>query len=800
LESPDQSKGVNGLVITGAEDVATRLRTIIASEERLDVFLPITGEKHNEQILRILTADPRISSKSVRMITDIGPHNLNQFRSLVLANFELRHLNGITSTFILGDRTFACFMSTEKLGGQNQLFLVTSEKLLEEQHKIFEKVWNIAAAAPLRIRELELTHAKGITEVIDTPALIEQACLSGLSSARNEILLIIPTVNSFERQRELGLLEALSRGAQGNVVTKVLVPSNDTVRSQLFPLLSANNIKVHFIQPGIGPKSMIVVTDRNRSLVVEIRDDTKTSFQESVGFATVSTIKPTVISYVTLFENYWNHAESFEKLQRADRMKEEFINIAAHELRTPIMPILGVIEVLMSGLDEKSDPSLRQDFEIIYRNADRLKRLAEDILNVSRIESGNFRLEIEECDVNAVILDAISEIQGGYSYWQRNREAKALAGSSKNYQGLVQTAGEEKESLYSMIMTIIGDRNPADHKAQEEIITFSPITPRAIRNPNENENTTMTVAAAAVTSWDTVKARIDPKKTKQVIYNLLSNALKFTDVSAGSKIFVSALLVDSEHIRVSVKDRGKGIDPTIMERMFERFASKSDSGTGLGLYISKRIVEAHGGSIGAENNIDGRGATIWFTLPLSPYSVLDVDRNESIDRLSQLRREIEMRRTSLDQMRTEAMQKITDMKEKLIDARDRAVKSRDNAIQEYQKKVEASRGLLRTRQELLNEQINSSALRRNIDNRVERGLDGLSAAIEHLRHSFEGDEALDKLILHPSFSELVSLEAQRVIDTEFFRSLQKQISDQPPMSGDKARNGLDMNDDEESHQ
>jgi signal transduction histidine kinase len=107
----------------------------------------------------------------------------------------------------------------------------------------------------------------------------------------------------------------------------------------------------------------------------------------------------------------------------------------------------------------------------------------------------------------------------------------------------------------------------------------------------------------------------------QVISNLLSNAIKFTD--KGGTVSISIEKRDGTEAEkkkqdaiVSIRDSGAGIAPEIRHRLFSKFATKSDRGTGLGLFISKSIVEAHGGKIWAENNPDGRGVTFYFTLPI----------------------------------------------------------------------------------------------------------------------------------------------------------------------------------------
>jgi two-component system sensor histidine kinase VicK len=114
----------------------------------------------------------------------------------------------------------------------------------------------------------------------------------------------------------------------------------------------------------------------------------------------------------------------------------------------------------------------------------------------------------------------------------------------------------------------------------------------------------------------------DRDKISQVIHNLISNAVKFT--KSGS-IVVSVMEQKDKYIVVEVKDTGKGIDPEVLPSLFTKFVTKSDKGTGLGLYISKGIVEAHGGRIWAENNNDGegegKGARFYFSLPKDPNRV-----------------------------------------------------------------------------------------------------------------------------------------------------------------------------------
>ena len=238
-----------------------------------------------------------------------------------------------------------------------------------------------------------------------------------------------------------------------------------------------------------------------------------------------------------------------EQLKNQEKMQKEFINIAAHELRTPIQPILGLSEVLRS---KEKDEEKRRMADIILRNAIRLQRLTQDILDVTRIESQLLRLNKEKFNLNGLMLSIVEDYK--------------------------------KE---------IGDDSNSNIKL--------------LYNPIENNNNIIVDA--------------DRYRITQIISNLLDNAIKFTKEGQGETVSVNIKKMENDSwVIVDIKDTGSGIDPEIMPRLFTKFASKSFKGTGLGLFISKSIIEAHGGKIWAENNKDGKGATFSFSLPLFSQS------------------------------------------------------------------------------------------------------------------------------------------------------------------------------------
>ena len=238
--------------------------------------------------------------------------------------------------------------------------------------------------------------------------------------------------------------------------------------------------------------------------------------------------------------------ETTKKLTYHDKLQKEFIDIAAHEFRTPIQSVLGYSEIIHANLK-----NFDQYFDKIIRNAKRLQKLTEDVLDVSRIEGKNLQLSKSYFDLNQTIKQVIEDHQ--------------------------------KEAL---------------NKEVQIIFDFK-------------KNIPATVYA-------------DEARLQQVIDNLLSNAINFTQngtitiTAYRAQVDINGEIDESdrESTVVEIKDTGTGINSEMLPRLFDKFATRSMSGTGLGLYISKSIVDSHDGKIWAYNNKDGKGATFTFTLPI----------------------------------------------------------------------------------------------------------------------------------------------------------------------------------------
>ena len=415
-----------------------------------------------------------------------------------------------------------------------------AEPLGEEEvdsrlHKLVSKITEKEEA-------VESTNIK----IIQNPRESIKLAYNIVKSAKEEVLRIFPSINAFRRQTRIGIMHLFKEAVEQGVKVRILITADEQQIIQITNevSLALPQIDIRPIDKSLHTRIGIVVVDRKESLIIESKDDTKDNSYDASGLAAYSNSKPIALSYASIFESLWKQAELYEQLKVHNKMQKEFINIAAHELRTPIQPILGLSEVLRSKISDNNDEQ-KELLDTIIRNAKRLQRLADNILDVTKIESQSLQLKKERFNITQMILNALAD------YRRRNDTNKE----------------EEKEKI-------------------KVVVAFK----------------------------EDIFVEADRDRLNQVICNLLSNAFKFTEEEEGI-VSITAEKKDNQ-ILVSVKDSGAGIDPEILPILFSKFASKSFSGTGLGLFISRNIIEAHGGKIWAENNLDEKGARFSFSLPL----------------------------------------------------------------------------------------------------------------------------------------------------------------------------------------
>jgi two-component system, OmpR family, sensor histidine kinase VicK len=543
-------------VLENKEQIFNHMKTVIENSSERSVCSTIGAMQliHNkffEEYKKIIDKHRRDrQGKGIRWITSIiDKDSIDLVKIFLNAGIQVRHVRNLTPmSFAVDNKHFYATVEKMEEGKMMESLLISNEPVyINHYNSIFEELWKNGINAVDRINDIEqgldLTHI----EVIPSSGKAQEIYLNAVKEATAEILWIFPTANAFTRQDKIGAIPLAKKAAQErNVKIRILMPLSSSIEQKIHKLKENrpdNMIDVKYIEQMTETKATILVVDRKASLVMELRDDLKSTFVEAIGLSTYSNSKAGVLSYVAIFENLWKQSDLYEQLKINDKMQKEFINIAAHELRTPVQPILSLSEILQSDI---SNNAKQQEFlDAIVRNAKRLQRLTENILDITRIESHSLELRNERFSLNENIINVINDM---------NKQA-------------------------------------------------------VLRNNNNK-----TVSILFEPKQDII-VEADKVRIYGVISNLLKNAIHFTN--EGTIHIAAAEKMDYNEVIVSVKDTGEGIDPEIFSRLFTKFTTSSVTGTGLGLFISKSIVEAHGGKIWAQNNSDGIGATFYFSLPLS---------------------------------------------------------------------------------------------------------------------------------------------------------------------------------------
>src|ERR687891_2128720 len=526
-------------MLIGAEVTTKRVSELFSNvSKKFDGCANSTAPSIAMTILRDAYEDMKSRGVKIRWVTDITKDNLTHCKDL-MQYAEVRHIGCLNGNFRVSETEYIAATTTKEGLPIPKLIYSNSREMVEQQQYIFETLWAKAVPAEQRIKEIEQGVEPQRIEVVYDAGQALELYQWLIMSAEKEIKVVFPTTNALIRQDKAGILFLLQEAAAvKKCQVKVLMPNDESIRNFIH---DNSNISMRFIDHEESGKATILIVDNKVSLMMELKDDSKKTFHEAIGLSTYSNSKAGVLSYVSMFESLWKQTELYEELKSNEKMQKEFINTAAHELRTPVQPILGMaelIELSFEGGKGKTEIS-KDDIEIILRNAKRLERLSSDVLETARIESQSLRLNKEKFSLKEVIF------------------------------GLVRDAENQ-----------IVDRDIAiRYNPKKDIVVYA-----------------------------------DKGRISEVISNILDNAIKFTH---NGKITISADVNNNGEVIVVIRDEGTGIDDEISSRLFTKFATKSEKGTGLGLYISKSIVEAHGGKIWAKNNIDDKGATFGFSLPLN---------------------------------------------------------------------------------------------------------------------------------------------------------------------------------------
>jgi two-component system, OmpR family, sensor histidine kinase VicK len=534
-------------IIENPDEVINEIGRLNASSNKLDTCLTSGGLQYSHDYFfdskkKLLDKQRRGEHKGIRYITNIDNDNLHISKMYLDYGIQIRHMKNLPPmSFGVSDKEIAVTIEKMEGGKRVQSLLISNEPLYVRHFtSLFEEIWRNGIDAATQIKNIEEGHELTNVDVIQNPEESLRKARTLVGSAKEEVLLMFATASAFRRQLNMGGLQVMRRAIQENhAKVRILIPDDGSAAElveQINRVLPQGSFRI--MDGSLNTSITAVIVDRKQLMLFELKDDTKETSYEAAGLALHIDSRTLSLSYASLFDNLWKQTELYEKLAVHDKMQKEFINIAAHELRTPIQPILGLSEVLQDLVHKEPEKAY---IEMILRNARRLEKLTEDLLDVTRIESHSFHLNKDLFNLKDVIAAQIRDYQK-------------------------QADGNRIEFHYDNKDVIIN----AD------------------------------------------KARVT-----QVIANILRNAISFTE--GGGLISITAD-TKNDQVVISIRDNGSGISPEIYPKLFTKFVTKSEKGTGLGLFISKSIIEAHGGTIWAKNNKDDEGATFSFTLPLAQDS------------------------------------------------------------------------------------------------------------------------------------------------------------------------------------
>jgi two-component system sensor histidine kinase VicK len=545
------------IIENNPDEIIKQIRRIAEGSKQLSTCLTAGGMQYSHNYFyeiekKLLDKQKRGKHKGIRYITKIDRDNIRLAKEYLKSGAQIRHARNLPPmSFGISDKELAATIDKMEHGKRVQNLLMSNESAyLKHFGSIFEELWNNGVDAVDRIKDIEEGIDLAEIEIIANPREGIARAWSAIKCAKEEVLVMLSSANALRRQIEMGGLKLLKDASeQQNAKVKVLIPHEDDQRILSTIILESKpycpRVDFRSMERSFCTRITVVMVDRKECIITELKDDSRELSYNAAGLSTYSNSKSIVSSYVSIFESIWKQTDLYEQLKVHDKMQKEFINVAAHELRTPIQPILGLSETLLSSKGKIEE--YRDTLNAISRNAKRLQRLTENVLDVTRIESGSLPLNKHHIRLKDLVLGIVTDYEN--EEYSRSRKTKLFSHNEKD-----------------------GDKNKIIVDADEGRLT-------------------------------------------QIIYNLLSNATKF--VNKDGKIDVKIKrLKEAKQVVISVSNTGKGIDPEIYPRLFTKFATSSFIGTGLGLYVSKNIVEAHGGRIWAKNKPDGKGATFYISLPL----------------------------------------------------------------------------------------------------------------------------------------------------------------------------------------
>jgi two-component system, OmpR family, sensor histidine kinase VicK len=500
-----------------------------------------------------------------RFITDITKDNIKYCKELMQIT-ELRHLDRIKGNFALSEKGYAASATLQEASLLQQVIYSNVEAILDQQQYVFETLWSKAIPADQKIRGIEEGIDLGRTDIIQSPRMILDLFTNMIKSAKTEILLMLPTINAFLREERIGVIELLKKSSiENNVNVRIITPSNNVIEK--------------------------ILQDTEAAAVSEEPQEKQKGQSFEVRRSNIQ-FKETAVTTVTIL--VVDRKESLA-IEKTDDTKENFIEAVGLTTYSNSEPTVVSYISIFEGLWKQAE---------LVDQLETHDKMQREFINIASHEM-------------KTPTQAILGTSGLLKYYPERRDelVEIIQRNAKRLQTLISNIldvtriesqtlilNKERFDICNLVSSVLEDYKDRAKDSNIQLI-----------NKNNSNNNPIFVEA-------------DKDRITQVLSNLLSNAIKFTNqgkISINTFEKIQDKGDSKKEVPVSVTDTGSGIKSEIFGKLFSKFASMSYQGTGLGLFICKGIIQAHGGRIWAENNNningngdkDSRGATITFSLP-----------------------------------------------------------------------------------------------------------------------------------------------------------------------------------------
>jgi two-component system, OmpR family, sensor histidine kinase VicK len=514
-------------------EIIKEIKRLNNNANKLSICSVVGGMQmsHNyffESYKRIVDICRKAKGDGVRWICNIDKDSIELVKIFLECGIQIRHIKEMLPiNFGVSDKEIALTMEKMEEGKVSQSFLISNDPLyVSHFNSVFENLWKNGVDAADKITAIEQGLEPEFLEVITDHQKASQILVDLAKSVKKEALFLLPNDKAMLRMDRLGIIDHLIHAARHGAEVKIICPLSSKT-TDIVKRIYDNTAHGINILDGVDSLYGNFIVDSEKFFRAELREPNAIEFSDAIGFTIYSNSRRSAKSFKSIFELLWNERTLNEELLRVDKMQKEFINIAAHELRNPIQPILGLIDVILS---HTNDPKQAELLEVVRRNTKRLMRLSTEILDVTRIESKSLELKKEEFNLNDVITNAINDITLGEFLNNNN-----IRLSYKSQDILVRA---DKDRITQVVSNLLDN---------------------AVKSVKK-EGKGGTVLIEVGKNRGTTRRRILELQNKED---------------------------NDDIVVVNIKDDGPGIDPEIMPRLFSKFVSTFSQGTGLGFSQSQ---------------------------------------------------------------------------------------------------------------------------------------------------------------------------------------------------------------------